>query len=216
MVGTRMERITSRLERALSARRTRIGTRCEPSLNLATLASMSPMVATRATEAMVSIETPRRAAWSGLGRMTISGPTGGLDGTTLASIGRVCIWRCSSSAVFSSRGPLSLVRVTVTPPPPKPPESKVTWASGTVISNGRTMSLILVTGGRSSRDFSTTVTVPWFTAEEPPPKKPPPEVEPTVAKTWSVSERVATRAVTFLTKLSMSAGVAPGGPCMSM
>ncbi len=174
------------------------------------------MVATRATEAMVSIETPRRAAWSGFGRMTISGPTGGLPGTTLASICRLCISRCSSSAVFSSRGPLSLVRVTVTPPPPKPPESKVTWASGTVISEGRTRSLILVTGGRSSRAFSTTVTVPWFRAEDPPPKKLPPDVTPTVAKTWAVSGRPATRLVTFLTSTSMSAGVAPGGPCRSM
>ncbi len=76
--------------------------------------------------------------------------------------------------------------------------------------------MILVTGGRSSRDFNTTVTVPWFRADEPPPKKLPLEVEPTVAKTWAVSGRRATRLVTFLTSTSMSAGVAPGGPCRSM
>ncbi len=61
-VGRRMERTRFRSERAASGRRTRIGTRWAPSLNLATLASMSPSVATRATEAMVSIETPSRAA----------------------------------------------------------------------------------------------------------------------------------------------------------
>ncbi len=148
--------------------------------------------------------------------MTISGPTGGAPGTGLATTFKVCISRCSSRAVFSSSGPLSLVRVTCTPPEPNPPESKVTWASGTLIREGRTRSLILVTAGRCPSGFSTTVTVPWFTAEEPPPKKLELEVEPTVANTCSVSGRPATRLRTLPTICSMSLGVAPGGPWTSM
>ncbi len=173
------------------------------------------MVATRAAEAMVSTDTPRRAAWSGLGRITSSGPTGGAPGTGLATLFRVFISRCNSSAVFSSNGPFSLVRVTWTPPEPKPPESKVTRASGTVSNDGRTMSLILVTGGRRWV-LSTTVTVPWLIPEPPPPKKLELEVEPTVAKMCSVSGRLTTRSETLRTMVSMSPGVAPGGPSMLM
>ncbi len=176
---------------------------------------MSPMVATRAAEAMVSIETPRRAASSGLGRITSSGPTGGAEGTGLATVFMVCISRCSSSAVFSSTGPSSLVRVICRPPEPKPPESKVTRASGISSRRGRTSSLILVTDSLRL-GLSTTVTVPSFTPEEPPPKKLELEVEPTVANTCSVSPRWRTMLVTSRTTPSMNWGVAPGGPWMLM
>src|SRR6201986_3212296 len=63
-----------------SGRRTRIGMRRSPSGHLATLASMSPMVATRAMEPRVSAVTPRRAASRGLGRTISSGGAGGGGG----------------------------------------------------------------------------------------------------------------------------------------
>ena len=72
--------ITDRSARASCGKRTRIGMRRSPSFSLATLASMSPTVATRAAAAMVATETPRRAASSAFGRTTISGPLGGVVG----------------------------------------------------------------------------------------------------------------------------------------
>ena len=60
--------IMPRSARARSSSCTRIGICRSPALNLARLASMSPMVATRIVSAMASVETPRSAATSVLRR----------------------------------------------------------------------------------------------------------------------------------------------------
>ena len=59
--------------RASSSICTRIGTSRSPALNLARLASTSPMVATRTVSAIVSGATPRRAASSSFGTTRSSG-----------------------------------------------------------------------------------------------------------------------------------------------
>ena len=66
---------------------------------------MSPMVAMRSTLAREDEVTPRRAASSGLGRTTSSGPAGEGVGRMSVSIGRPRISRISSYWVRASESP---------------------------------------------------------------------------------------------------------------
>ena len=80
---------------------------------------MSPAVAIRATWAMVWVVTPRRAASSRRGRITSSGPAGGLEVRILATDLSVAIWRCSSRAASSRFSPVSLTSNDWVEPEPK-------------------------------------------------------------------------------------------------
>ncbi len=110
-VGTRRALIRWMSARAVSGSRMRIGMRRSPSLYLATLASMSPTVATRTMVAMVSEETPSRAASSAFGRIRISGASGGLAWCGSASSGNWRISRSSSTAARCRFSGLSPVRI---------------------------------------------------------------------------------------------------------
>ena len=148
----------------VSGRRTRIGMRRSPTSSLATLASMSPTVATRATWAMVSALTPSRAASSGLRpddqlRRRRRGGRPRVGEVRAASR----ISRCSSSAAASRPSPLSLVSDHLHVGARRSPAlSKVTRASGMCAEAGRRRSRIC--GTLASRSgFSTATTAPLVT-----------------------------------------------------
>ena len=82
--------------RASSSICTRIGTRRSPALNLARLASMSPMVATRIVSAILLGATPRRAASSNFGTTRSSGRSIEASAATLMKPGT---WRSAPSSL---------------------------------------------------------------------------------------------------------------------
>ncbi len=133
--------------------------RRSPSSSLATLASMSPTVATRAAWAMVGgARRPAARPHRPLGRITSSGAAGRRRGPRIGERLRRRASGAAGRAPAASRpSPLSLVRITWTPAEPKPEVSKVSRASGISRSNGRMRSRIwLMLALRSGLSTATT------------------------------------------------------------
>ncbi len=210
-VGTRRLAIVSRSWRAPSGRRTRIGTRSSPSEYFATLASMSPIVATRSTWASVRLSMLSRAASSARGVTINSGPAGGGAGRGSEMDRTLRIWRSNSVWVRSSAWPSSPASTILTDADPNVP-----WFDRRTSGMSRSLGRMICRNSSvvTSRScFSTTVSVP-VRRSSPPPK--PPDVDPTWAKTRSTAGSADSIRVASLTARAMSSRVAPGGPCTAM
>nr|WP_052120341.1 hypothetical protein [Inquilinus limosus] len=199
--------------RAARSSATRIGTWRSPRLNLAELASVSPIVAMRATVPIAWAETPSRAASSGRGRMRISGRGSGSVERALARTGRARISRSSARAAalsFSASSPVSTIDTSLPPLSPR----KANRMSGIRDSSSRAeRSNALRVIWRSPRGLSTITRLALATSslEALASAAAAPPAPPMAAKTWSTSGRCCSSAAMRPATASVSARVAPGG-----